>query len=155
MTELALPVMMMVMIRKLLESFALLAVAGGFACGTPTGLADLDESSLVETHQAIVDGSVRGEVDQPLEGVDIVLRLAGSTLPAPTARTDGSGRFLLVLAIYNGSSGPDSAAATVYAFARPSVHSTSAANHADVLVRFLPKGQSPPRASVSLKLPVF
>ena len=141
--------------RHRLHWSAVLAVTAGLACGVPTGLDNLDGSSLVETHQAIVDGIVRGELDQPLEGVDIVLRLDGSTLPAPTTRTDGSGRFLLVLAIYNGSAGPDSAAATVYAFARPSIHSASAANHADVLVRFVPKGQTPPRTSVSLKLPVF
>src|SRR5687768_996805 len=145
----------MMMIRRRPKGLALLAVAAGIACGAPTGLDDLNESSLVETHQAIVDGIVRGEVDQPLEGVDIVLRFAGSSLPAPTTRTDGAGRFLLVLAIYNGSAGPDSSAATVYAFARSSIHSTAAANHADVLVRFVPKGQDPPRASVSLKLPVF
>lgn len=133
----------------------MLAVATGLACGVPTGPDDVDDSSLVETHQAIVEGVVRGQADQPLEGVDIVLRLAGSTLPAPTTRTDGSGRFLLVLAIYNGSTGPDSTVATVYAFARPEIHSTAAANHAEILVRFVPKGQVPIRTSVNLKLPVF
>jgi len=142
-------------IRERLQWLRLLAVAGGLACGVPTGLGDLDDSALVETHQAIVEGVVRGQLDQPLEDVDIVLRFAESTLPAPTTRTDGAGRFLLVLAIYNGSQAPDSAAATVYAFARPSIHSTAAASHADVLVRFVPKGQAPLRASVSLKLPVF
>ena len=132
---------------------AVLAVAAGQACTVSTD--GLDQSALVETHHAIVDGVVRGEADQPLEDVDIVLRLAGSSLPAPTTRTDGAGQFVLVLAIYNGPAGPESAAATVYAFARPSVHSTSAANHVDVLVRFAPKNQAVPKTSVSLKLPVF
>lgn len=142
-------------IRERLGSFALLVAAVGMGCGVPTGLDDLDDSSLVETHQAVVDGVVRGQLDQPLEGVEIVLRFAGSTLPAPTTQTDGSGSFLLVLAMYNGGSAPDSAAATVYAFARTSIHSAAAVNHVDVVVRFAPKGQAPPRASVSLKLPVF
>ena len=132
---------------------AVLAVAGGLACTVSTD--GLEDSALVETHHAIVDGIVRGEADQPLEGVDIVLGIAGSSLPAPTTRTDGAGQFVLVLAVYNGPAGPDSAAATVYAFARPSVHSTSAASHADVLVRFTPKGQAASRTSVSLRLPVY
>lgn len=132
---------------------AALAVALGPACTVSTD--GLGESALVETHHAIVDGVVRGEADQPLEDVDIVLRIAGSSLPAATTRTDGAGSFVLALAIYNGPSGPDSAAATVYAFARPSVHATAAASHADVLVRFAPKDQAAPRTSVSLKLPVF
>lgn len=131
-----------------------MVLAAGPACTVSTGPDWLDGSALVETHHAIVDGVVRGEADQPLADVDIVLRLAGSSLPAPTTRTDGAGSFVLVLAIYNGPAGPDSAAATVYAFARPSVHSTSAATHADILVRFVPKSQAPARTSVALKLPV-
>lgn len=138
-----------------LRTAATLGLAAGLACTVPAGPDGLDESSFVETHHAIVDGVVRGEADQPVEGVDIVLRVAGSSLPAPSTRTDGAGKFILVLAIYNGSGGPDSAAATVYAFARPEVHSTSAASHADVVVRFARKDQTAPRTSVSLKLPVF
>lgn len=138
-----------------LKPFGTLALAVGLACTVPTESNGLDESPLMETHQAIVDGVVRGELDQPLQGVDIVLRFAGSALSSPTTRTDGAGKFLLVLAIYNGSTGPDSAAATVYAFARPPVHSTTAATHADVLVRFVPTGQAPVRTTVNLKLPVF
>ena len=136
-----------------LSPVAVLAVAAGLACTVSTD--GLEDSALVETHHAIVDGIVRGEADQPLADVDIVLGIAGSALPAPTTRTDGGGQFVLVLAVYNGPAGPDSAAATVYAFARPSVHATSAASHADVLVRFTPKGQAPARTSVSLKLPVY
>ena len=122
-------------------------------CAAPTGLDS--ESPLVETHRAILDGVVRGQFDQPLRDVDIVLQLTGSDLPAPTTRTDAAGRFLLALAIYNGTGGADSAAATVYAFARPPVHSTNAAAHVDVLIRFLPATQEPPRTSVTLKMPVF
>lgn len=133
---------------------AVLAVAVGQACTISTDSDGLGDP-LVETHHAIVDGVVRGELDQPLEGVDIVLRFPGSSLPAPSTRTDGAGSFVLAVAIYNGPAGPDSAAGTVYAFARPSVHSTSAASHVDVLVRFAPKNQAAPRTSVSLKLPVL
>lgn len=140
---------------RCLRALAVPAVAAGLACTFSTGPDGLDEPMLVETHHAILDGVVRGEAGQPLGDVDIVLRIAGSSLPAPSTRTDGAGSFLLVLAVYNGPAGPDSAAATVYAFARPSVHSTSAASHADVVVRFTPKGQAPARTSVSLKLPVF
>jgi hypothetical protein len=136
-----------------LRPLAPLAVAFGLACAVPTG--DLDGSGLTETHHAIVDGVVHGELGQPLENVDVVLRFAESSLPAPSARTDGAGEFVLALAIYNGSAGADSAAATVYAFARPEVHGTSAANHADIFVRFAPKGQEAPHTRVSLKLPVF
>lgn len=136
-----------------LRLFASLAVGLGLACTVPTS--DLDDSWLTETHQAIVDGVVRGELGQPLEDVDIVLRFAGSSLPAPSTRTNGAGEFVLVLAIYNGSAGADSAAATVYAFARPEIHATAAASHADIVARFAPKGQPAPRTSVSLKLPVF
>lgn len=138
-----------------LRPFATLALAVGLACTVPTGSDGPEDSPLVETHQAVLDGVVRGNLDQPLEDVDIVLRFAESSIPAPTTRTDGAGRFLLVLAIYNGPAGPDSAAATVYAFARPPAHSATAATHADVLVRFVPVGQAPLRTSVNLKLPVF
>lgn len=134
----------------------LLAVLIPTGCEAPTGLDELSpRESLTETHRALVDGVVRGSFGQPLEGVDIVLRIAGSSLPAPTARTDESGRFLLVLAIYGGPAGPDSAAATVYAYARPPTYSTSAAGHADLLVKFLPVSQDPPRTSVEVRLAVF
>lgn len=134
----------------------LLAVLLPIGCEAPTGLDELSpKESLIETHRAIVDGTVRGSFGQPLEDVDVILKVAGSSLPAPTARTDASGRFLLVLAIYNGASGPDSAAATIYAYARPPAYSTSAAGHADLTVRFLPVAQPPPRTSVELRLAVF
>ena len=134
----------------------LLAAFLPVGCEAPTGLDELSpRESLIETHRAIVDGVVRGSFGQPIEDVDVVLRIAGSSLPAPTTRTDASGRFLLVLAIYNGAGGPDSAAATLYAYARPPSYSTYAAGHADLMVRFLPASQDPPRTSVEVRLAVF
>jgi hypothetical protein len=134
----------------------LLAAFLSIGCEAPTGLVELSpRESLIETHRAIVDGVVHGSFGQPLEDVEIVLRIAGSSLPAPTARTDASGRFYLVLAIYNGTGGPDSAAATLYAYARPPSYSTPAAGHADLMVRFLPASQDPPRTSVEVRLAVF
>lgn len=124
-------------------------------CEAQAGLDEVGDNELVETHQAIVDGVVRGELDAPLQNVDIVLRFAGSRFPAPTTRTDAAGRFLLVLSIYNGSGPADSAAATVYAFAQPPFYSTSAAGHVDVLVRFLERKEEPPRTSVVLRLAAF
>ncbi len=134
----------------------LLAAFLPLGCEAPTGLDELSpRGSLTETHRAIVDGVVRGSFGQPLQDVDMVLRMPGSSLPAPTTRTDASGRFLLVLAIYNGAGGPDSTAATLYAYARPPAYSTPAAGHADLLVKFLPAAQEPPRTSVEIRLAVF
>lgn len=125
-------------------------------CEAPTGLDELSpRESLIETHRGIVDGVVRGTLGQPLEDVEVVLRIAGSSLPAPTASTDAAGRFFLVLAIYNGTGGADSAAAALYAYARPPSYSTPAAGHADLMVRFLPASQEPPRTSVEVRLAVF
>ncbi|MGI8619599.1 MAG: hypothetical protein ACR2L6_11025 [Gemmatimonadaceae bacterium] len=137
--------------RRLAFGLLLAALPG---CDSPAGPGDL-ESSLVETHRAIVDGVVLGELNQPLHDVDIVLRIAGSQLPSPRTRTDAAGRFLLVLAIYNGAGGADSTAATVYAFAQPPAYSTHAAAHADAMLRFLPVTVEPPRTSVTLRMPVF
>lgn len=134
----------------------LLAAFLPIGCEAPTGLDELSpRESLIETHRAIVDGVVRGSFGQPLEDVEVVLRITGSSLPAPTSRTDASGRFVLGLAIYNGSGGADSAATTLYAYARPPSYSTYAAGHADLTVRFLPTSQDPPRTSVELRLAVF
>jgi hypothetical protein len=134
----------------------LLAVFLPIGCEAPTGLDELSpRESLIETHRAIVDGVVRGSFGQPLEDVDMVLRIAGSSLPAPTTRTDASGRFFLVLAIYSGAGSPDSTVATLYAYARPPSYSTPAAGHAELLVRFLPASQDPPRTSVGIRLAVF
>lgn len=134
----------------------LLAVFLPAGCEAPTGLDELSpRDSLVETHRAIVDGVVRGSLGQPLEDVDVVLRIAGSSLPAPAARTDASGRFYLALAIYNGTGGADSAAATLYAHAGPPSYSTYAAGHADLMVRFLPAAREPPRTSVEIRLNIF
>ncbi len=123
-----------------------------FGCEVPAGLNKVGGTAQVETHRAIVEGVVLGELDTQLRDIDIVLRVAGSRLPAPTTRTDASGRFLLVLAIYNGSGPADSVAATIYAFAQPPFYSTSAAGHVDTLVRFLERRQEPPRTSVVLRL---
>lgn len=132
---------------------ALLLLVG---CEAPTGLDELSpRESLVETHRAILDGIVRGSLDQPLQDVDIVLRIDGSRFPPPTTRTDAAGRFFLVLAIYNGSGAADSVAATVYAFAQPPAYSTNAADHVDVTVGFLPVTRAPPRTTVALQVPVF
>lgn len=134
----------------------LLTALAPLGCEAPTGLDELSpRESLIETHRAVVDGIVRGNLDQPLRDVDIVLRIAGSRLPSPTTRTDAAGRFTLVLAVYNGTAGPDSAAATVYGFAQPPFYSTSTAGHADVLVRFLPVSLEPPRTTVELRLPAL
>lgn len=134
----------------------LLAAFLPIGCKAPTGLDELSpRESLIETHRGIVDGVIRGGLGQPLEDVDVVLRITGSSLPAPAARTDASGRFLLVLAIYNGAGGPDSAAATLYAYARPPTYSIAAAGHADLMVRFLPVSQDPPRTTLELRLAVF
>lgn len=134
----------------------LLAAFLPMGCEAPTGLDELSpRESLTETHRAIVDGVVRGSLGQPLEDVDVILQIAESSLPAPTARTDVSGRFSMVLAIYNGTGGADSAAATLYAYARPPSYSTPAAGHADLMVRFLPASQQPPRTSVEVRLPVL
>ncbi|HUF29322.1 MAG TPA: hypothetical protein VMM77_01570 [Gemmatimonadaceae bacterium] len=127
-----------------------------FGCEAPTGLDELGpRESLIETHRAIVDGVVRGSFGQPLEDVDVVLKIAGSSLPAPTTQTDTSGRFYLVLAIYNGTGGADSVAATLYAYAAPPSYSTRAAGHADLMVRFLPVSQDPRRTSVEIRLSIF
>lgn len=134
----------------------LIAAFLAIGCEAPTGLDELSPGeSLVETHRAIVDGVIRGNFGQPLEGVDVLLRIAGSSLPAPTTRTDASGRFVLVLAIYNGAGGPYSAPATLYAYAQPPAYTTPAAGHVDLVVKFLPASQDPPRTSVELQLAVF
>ena len=133
----------------------LLAAFLPIGCEAPTGLDELSpRESLIETHRGIVDGVVRGSSGLPLENVELVLRISGSSLPAPTTRTDGSGRFILVLAVYNGTGGADSAAATLYAYARPPAYSTPAAGHADLTVRFLPVSQDPPRTTAQIQLTV-
>lgn len=139
-------------VMRLTRLIALVPVLALLGCEVPAGLNKVGGNELVETHQAIVEGVVLGALDTPLRDVDIILRFAGSRQPAPTTRTDASGRFLLVLAIYNGSGPADSAAATVYAFAQPPFYSTSAADHVDILVRFLERSQEPPRTSVVLRL---
>ncbi|MGK2933862.1 MAG: hypothetical protein ACSLFE_01280 [Gemmatimonadaceae bacterium] len=79
---------------------------------------------------------------------------------APTGLDELSPRGSLIethRAIVDGAmaGGPDSAAATLYAYARPPSYSTPAAGHADLMVRFLPASQDPPRTSVELRLAVF
>ncbi len=110
--------------------------------------------ALVETHRSIVEGTVLGSANQPLEDVEVVLRFAQSGgFPAPTMRTDGAGRFLFVLAMYNAPGvGADSAAATVYAFARAPFYSVTAADHVPVTVQFLPIAQTPPQLTVVIRL---
>lgn len=104
-----------------------------------------------------MEGTVRGASNQPLSGVNVIVRFTdGSSLPAPATTTDAIGEYLFVLAIYNGTRDvADSARATVYAFASGSSFSSPSADHADVILHFMPVSQSPPRMRVNLKLPIY
>lgn len=112
-------------------------------------------SDLVETHRAILSGSVEGSVGQPLENVEVIVDFGdGSQLPRPTTRTDGAGEFLFVLAMYNGdTTAVDSAAATVYAIARTRAI-VDAVAHQEVVIHFVPVHQEPSTTTVRFALPV-
>jgi hypothetical protein len=130
---------------------AALVSCGSDATGVP------NDSTFVETHRAIVSGSVEGQVHQPLEGVDVVVQFdGGSRIDAPTTRTDGAGEFLLVLALYNDRSvASDSVAATVYAIARYDDGTVQAASHKRVMIHFNPVAADPPTTTVLFSLPVL
>jgi len=135
----------------------LILLLAALGCEIPT---DYDSelgggSNFVETHRGFVAGVVRGEFNQRLPDVEIILRFPGSSLPAPSTRTDSFGEFLIAVALYNGSGGADSAAATIYAFTGPPRYSQSEADHADIVVHFAPLQQASPRTIVNLRLPVF
>ena len=139
--------------RALIIAFAL----AGAACQMPT---ELDGSGggadFVETHRSILEGVVVGAFDQPLSDVRVLVQFPGSSLPAPTTRTDGAGRFTFVLALYNHHGvGADSASAVVYAFAGAPRYTIEAASHTPVLVRFQPVTREPPRTWLSFVLPLY
>jgi hypothetical protein len=120
----------------------------------PTGMDTT--STFVETHRGILSGSVVGSVDQPLEDVEVVVRFAGSDLPAPTTRTDGAGEFEFVLALYNAQgTGADSAKATVYAIARDSDGTVRAITHKLAMIQFRPVADSLPVTTLSFTLPIL
>jgi hypothetical protein len=132
------------------------ACAGLVACA-PDITGTSDTTALVETHHAILDGSVRGKVGQPVEGVEIVVDFDGkSQMPKPSTRSDGAGDYLLVLAIYNGGSSPtDSARATVYAIARDRDGNVEAITHKRVLIRFQASPNDPAHTRLSFSLPIL
>ena len=137
-------------------SLSLLASAALLACASPTGTGPGER--FEETHHTIVEGTVLGAVNQPLEGVHVIVHFTdGSSLPATaTTTTDPAGEYLFVLAIYNGPRNvADSARATVYAFARGSRYSDPGADHADVMLHFAPVSQNPPRQRINLQLPIY
>lgn len=135
---------------------AALAPALLLGCEIPTDYdSRLGGGSFVETHRGFVTGIVRGDYSQRLRDVEIILRFPGSTLPPPTTYTDAFGEFTIAVALYNGPTGADSAAATIYAIASPPAYTQSVADHAEIMVYFAPIRQASPRTIVNLRLPVF
>jgi hypothetical protein len=139
-------------IRSIAAFIAALAW-GALACAGDVAAPD-EPSRFVETHRAIVDGSVRGLHDIPLEGVDVVVDFGReSALPRPATTTDVAGEFLFVLAIFNGdTAGADSVTATVHAIARDARGGGQAVASKTVLIRFEPVRNDPPRTTVRFKL---
>jgi hypothetical protein len=139
-----------------LRLIALIAVCSlVLACESDPTAVDTT-STFVETHRGILAGSVTGAVDQPLEDVEVVVRFAGSDLPAPSTRTDGAGGFEFVLAMYNNqTAGADSAKATVYAIARNPDGTVYAITHKPAMIQFRPVADSLPTTTLSFSLPIL
>jgi hypothetical protein len=127
---------------------------GSLSCGdNATGPGD--NSGLVETHRAILDGRVEGNANEPLEKIEVIVDFEGESLTDPTTLTDGAGEFEFVLALYNAQgTGPDSVRATVYAIARTNSGTVEAITHQDVTIHFLPVAQDPPTTTVNFSLDI-
>lgn len=134
---------------------ALAICVAALACAMPTETSF--DPGLEETHHAILDGTVRGSFNQPLEDVTITVVFAGDepSFSRPSTRTDGAGQFLLVLAIFNGDkSANDSVNAVVHAVTTAPSYSVFVGDQESVLIRFAPVTTNPPRTSLAFSLPV-